>query len=73
MLEMPAISVIMPVFNAEKTVSAAVESILSQTEKSFELIVVDDGSFDNTPTHLKRFKDLRTRYIRTPTGALLPP
>ena len=44
----PLISVIMPVYNCEKTVSTAIESILNQTLKDLELIVVDDASTDGT-------------------------
>lgn len=47
---MPAvISCVMPVYNAEKYLSAAVESILSQNYPYFELILVDDGSTDSSP------------------------
>ncbi len=44
----PLISVIMPVYNCEKTVSIAIDSILNQTYKYLELIVVDDASTDKT-------------------------
>ena len=47
---MPAvISCVMPVYNAEQYLSAAVESILSQNYPYFELILVDDGSTDSSP------------------------
>ena len=42
------VSVLMPVFNAESTITEAVSSILSQSYDPLELIVVDDGSTDNT-------------------------
>lgn len=44
----PVISVIVPVFNASRYLQAALESILNQTYKNFELIVIDDGSTDNS-------------------------
>ena len=45
---MPQVSVILPVFNGEPTITRAVRSILSQTLSDIELIVVDDGSTDGT-------------------------
>ena len=44
------ISIIVPLYNAEKYVHACVESILGQTYKDFELLLVDDGSKDSTGT-----------------------
>ena len=44
---MPTISVIVPVYKAEKYIHRCVDSILSQTFQDFELILVDDGSPDN--------------------------
>lgn len=42
------ISIIIPVFNAENYIANCLESLVSQTESDFELIIVNDGSFDNT-------------------------
>ena len=42
------ISVVMPCYNSDKYVSAAIESILKQTFAHFELIIIDDGSTDNS-------------------------
>ena len=45
---MPIFSVIMPCFNSEKFIEASIQSVLNQTFKDFELIVIDGGSSDNT-------------------------
>jgi glycosyltransferase involved in cell wall biosynthesis len=59
----PLISVIMPVFNAEKTIIEALESIRMQTLKDFELIIIDDASSDASFVKIKYFKDRRIRLI----------
>ena len=46
--EAPLISVVMPVYNAERFVAEAIESILAQTYAHFELVIVDDASTDHT-------------------------
>ena len=45
---MPKVSVIVPVFNTEKYISECIDSILAQTFPDWELILVDDGSKDNS-------------------------
>lgn len=62
----PLVSVLMPVFNGEGYVAAAIESILNQTLPSLELIVVDDGSTDRTPALLAGYtrRDSRVRSYR---------
>lgn len=53
------ISVILPVYNAELYLKEAIESILKQTYKSFELIILNDGSSDNSLNIINSFKDDR--------------
>lgn len=48
-MDSPLISVIVPVYNAEYTLKECVDSILSQSVKNFELILIDDGSKDHSP------------------------
>jgi len=58
------ISVIMPVWNREGTVAAAIRSVLAQTHANFELIVADDGSTDGTREAVAQFlDDPRVRWI----------
>jgi len=61
----PIISVILPTYNGEKFIARAINSVLNQTFKDFELIIVDDGSTDNTAQVIKEFqkKDNRIKYI----------
>lgn len=51
----PRISVLMPVYNAESYLAAAVESILAQTWQDFEFLIMDDGSSDRTPQILQAY------------------
>ena len=62
--EQPLVSVIMPAYNAELYIEEAISSILAQSYKNIELIIVDDYSQDNTPNVIKNFDDDRIRYIR---------
>lgn len=55
------ITVIMPAYNAEKTVREAVNSVIAQTVKDWELIVIDDGSTDNTVAILTELADSDSR------------
>ncbi len=57
------VSVIIPTFNSAQFLTAAVDSVLAQTFKDFEIIVVDDGSVDNTEEVLKKYGD-SIRYIK---------
>lgn len=65
-MEKPIVSVIMGVYNAEKTVDAAIESIISQTYEKWELIICDDCSEDSTWDHLNVYKnkDERIRLLK---------
>jgi glycosyltransferase involved in cell wall biosynthesis len=55
----PAISVVLPVYNAERFVKEAIDSVLKQTFSDFELIVIDDGSSDSSVNIVKSFSDDR--------------
>lgn len=61
----PLVSVVIPVYNANGFLSAAINSILNQTYKNLEIIIVDDGSTDETPKILKSFakKDKRVKIL----------
>lgn len=57
------ISIVLPSYNRAQVLPKAVESILRQTYKDFELIIVDDGSSDNTREVVKSFDDDRIVYV----------
>ena len=57
----PLISVIMPAHNAQKYISSAVASVLNQTFKKFELIIVNDASTDKTLDIIKFFSKKETK------------
>jgi teichuronic acid biosynthesis glycosyltransferase TuaG len=57
------VSIVMPAYNAAKTIRESIESILAQTVDAWELIVIDDGSKDGTPQILAEFAALDGRII----------
>lgn len=68
----PLVSVIVPVYNVEKYISQCIESILAQTYPIFELILVDDGSPDNSGKICDEYaeKDNRIKVIHQPNGGV---
>lgn len=65
-MENPAISVLMPVYNGEKYLSEAIDSVLQQTFIDFEFLIINDGSTDSTEQIIREYikKDNRIRYIK---------
>ena len=63
-MEEKMISVILPAYNAEKFLREAIDSILGQTYKNFELIVLNDGSTDRTEDIILAYDDPRIRYVK---------
>lgn len=64
MIHIPLVSVIIPAYNQSHYLAAAVQSVIDQTYPDLEIIIVDDGSTDNTPQVTRQFSDSRIRYIR---------
>ncbi|HEY4495075.1 MAG TPA: glycosyltransferase family 2 protein, partial [Candidatus Paceibacterota bacterium] len=62
---MKNISVVVPVYNAEKFLKKSIESVLSQTYQNFELILINDGSVDNSEAICNKyaFADKRIKVI----------
>jgi glycosyltransferase involved in cell wall biosynthesis len=70
----PVVSVVLPVYNAEQYIAAAVQSVLDQTFKDFEFIIIDDGSTDRSTEILQVLarKDPRIKLISRPnTGYVI--
>ncbi|WP_413306933.1 glycosyltransferase [Bacillus sp. 1P10SD] len=59
------VSVVMPVYNSERYLKEAIDSILNQTYRDFELIIVNDGSKDNSKEILDEIKDARVKVIHS--------
>lgn len=59
----PMISILMPVYNGEKYLREAIESILNQTYKKFEFIIINDGSMDKSVEIIQKYEDSRIRLI----------
>jgi glycosyltransferase involved in cell wall biosynthesis len=64
LLKMKKVSVIIPVYGAEKYVAATVQSVLEQTYKNFEVLIIDDGSPDQSIEICQQFTDPRIKIIR---------
>lgn len=60
----PIISVVMPMYNAALFLKACMDSVLSQSFKNFEFIIVDDGSIDDSVDIVKSYHDFRIRLIK---------
>jgi glycosyltransferase involved in cell wall biosynthesis len=67
----PLITVVMPVFNGEKYIEDAVDSVLLQTFKNFELLIVNDGSTDGTLDILNKYNDVRIKIINIQNNGLV--
>lgn len=65
----PLITVIIPAYNCEDFIRHAIESVLNQTYRNIELIVVDDGSTDRTPQVVSRYGD-NVKYIKQANGGV---
>lgn len=67
---MPTISVIIPVYNGQRTIRETIESVLNQTFADFELIVIDDGSQDGTLAIVNSINDSRIKIFSYPNAGV---
>jgi glycosyltransferase involved in cell wall biosynthesis len=62
-MKKPLLTAAMPTYNAEKYISAAIDSVLNQTFKDFELLIINDGSLDQTLKIISSYNDIRIRLV----------
>ena len=73
MEKQPLVSVIIPCYNGEKFIGEAIESVLNQTYKNWELIIVNDGSIDNSKKIIDNYlSDKRIKYIKSKNNKGIP-
>ncbi|HKP31436.1 MAG TPA: glycosyltransferase family A protein, partial [Chitinophagaceae bacterium] len=63
-MQAPFVTVLMPVYNAEKFLAISINSILQQTLTDFEFLIIDDASTDRSKEIIHQFSDKRIRYHR---------
>ena len=64
----PLVSILMLTYNRASFIGEAITSVLAQTYTNFEVIIIDDGSTDDTPEVVNSFNDPRIRYIKNDTN-----
>ena len=62
--QQPLVTVLMAVYDGENYLREAIESILNQTYKNFEFLIINDGSTDSTEDIILSYKDPRIKYIK---------
>ena len=65
------ISIIMPTFQHGHCISRSIQSVLDQTYESWELIIIDNHSVDNTSDIVLSFKDSRIKYLKFPNNGII--
>ncbi len=68
MMREPFFSVVIPTYNRAESIMFTLDSVFSQTYRNYEVIVVDDGSTDNTEAVVRTIQDERLRYTRIPNS-----
>lgn len=68
---MPKVSVLMPVYNAQQYLAEAIDSIINQTFTDWELVIINDGSTDDSDAIIKSYQDSRIRYIENESNLKL--
>lgn len=69
-MQKPFFSVIIPAYNLEKYITTTIQSVLAQTFQDFEIIIVNDGSTDETVSIIQSFPDPRIHLVSQPNGGV---
>jgi glycosyltransferase involved in cell wall biosynthesis len=69
-MSVPPVTVLMPVYNAENYLREAMDSILNQTFRDFEFVIVNDGSTDHSEEIIRSYRDERIRLVNRPNGGV---
>ena len=70
---MPKVSVIIPVYNVEKYIERCLDSVINQTLKDIEIIIVNDGSCDSSKEKIDKYlknNENKIKYLEKPNGGL---
>lgn len=70
-IDSPAITVLMPAYNAGAYIAEAIESVLAQSFRDFEFLIIDDGSTDDSLSIIRSFQDSRVRVVSRPNKGLI--
>lgn len=65
------ITILMPTYNCAEYIGYAIKSILNQTYKDFEFLIIDDGSTDNSESIISQFNDGRIKYMKLPHSGIV--
>ena len=64
---MEKVTIVIPVYNAEKTISKCIDSILNQTNENYQVLLIDDGSKDNSLKVIKEYEKNYPKKIKVPS------
>ncbi len=69
-MDKPSISALIPTYNCAKYIAKSIDSVLAQTYPAAEILIVNDGSTDDTPNVVSAYADPRLRYIEIPHAGI---
>ena len=71
MINRKDVSIIIPIYNASKYLKRCLDSVINQTKTELEIILINDGSTDNSEEIIKEYKDKRIKYFKNKNPAYL--